>query len=109
VPDAGSCHAIADIPQRAASDGTSAAVAATGAPSLPPEACAAAQQLLARRIGPVASVIVRRAADAAGGSTPAFVAQLVAGVPATQQAALRAELEAALAPLQRGAEGVPGG
>ena len=101
VPDAGSCHAIADVPPRESSDDTSAEVPApvTGAQPLSSEACAAAQQLLARRIGPVASVIVRRAVDAAGGSAQAFVAQLVAGVPVGQRAALRVELEAVL---QRG-------
>jgi len=38
--------------------------------------------------------------DAAGGSRDAFIASLLAGTPASQQAALRAELEAALAPPQ---------
>jgi len=101
VPDAGSCHAIADIPPRAAADATSSAAVATGGQALPPEACAAAQHLLARRVGPVASVMVRRAAEAAGGSRQAFIASLVAGTPGPQQAALRAELEAALAADQR--------
>jgi serine/threonine-protein kinase len=106
VPDAGSCHAIADIPHREQADDTSAAVAATGGQALPPEACAAAQHLLARRVGPVASVLVRRAADTSGGSHPAFIATLVAGVPGPQQAALRAELEAALAAPHAGTRSV---
>jgi len=102
VPDAGSCHAIVDIPRRGLADETSAAVVGSAPEqALPPEACAAAQQLLARRMGPVASVLVRRAADAAGGSRDAFIASLLAGTPASQQAALRAELEAALASVQR--------
>ncbi|HEY8975969.1 MAG TPA: serine/threonine-protein kinase [Burkholderiaceae bacterium] len=101
VPDAGSCHAIVDIPHREGADETSAAVPAASAATLPPEACATAQQLLARRVGPVASVMVRRAADTAGGSLDVFVANLLAGTSASQQAALRAELEAALAPPQR--------
>ena len=105
VPDAGSCHAIADIPQRVQPDDTSVAIARPGQP-LSPEACAAAQHLLARRVGPVASVLVRRAADTSGGSHAAFIAKLVAGVPAPQQGALRAELEAALAAPQAGADGV---
>jgi serine/threonine-protein kinase len=107
LPDAGSCHAIADIPHREQADDTSAAVAQAG-PSLPPEACAAAQHLLARRVGPVASVLVKRAADTSGGSHPAFIATLVAGVPGPQQAALRAELEAALAALPSGGAGIMG-
>jgi hypothetical protein len=75
------------------------------APALSPEACAAAQQLLARRLGPVASVLVRRAAEAAGASRPAFVATLLANVPAAERDALRAELEAQLASPQRPAFG----
>jgi len=101
VPDAGSCHAIVDIPHRGQADETSAAVVGSAPEqALTPEACAAAQHLLARRVGPVASVLVRRAADAAGGSREVFIASLLAGTPASQQAALRAELEAALAPPQ---------
>jgi hypothetical protein len=104
VPDAGSCHAIADVPPRAPSDGTTAAVA-NAVPALTPEACATAQHLLARRVGPVASVMVRRAADTAGGSHATFIATLVAGVPGPLQAALRVELESALAALQTGGAG----
>ncbi|MFL6626494.1 MAG: serine/threonine-protein kinase [Vitreoscilla sp.] len=105
LPDAGSCHAIVDTPRREPA-GESPVPLAAGRPALAPEACTAAQQVLARRIGPVASVIVRRAADAAGGSHPAFVAALVAGVPGPQQDALRTELEAALA-LPRNRADVP--
>ena len=97
VPDAGSCHAIADVPLRGPSDETSALALDTSVPSLTPEAFATAQHLLARRMGPVAGVLVRRAADAAGGSREVFIASLLAGAPAPQQEALRAELEAALA------------
>ena len=71
------------------------------APGLPPEALSTAQQVLARRLGPVAGVLVRRAADASGGCAAAFVASLLADVPALQRDALRAELEALLAPPQR--------
>ena len=101
VPDAGSCHAIVDIPRREQTDETSAAALDASAQPLPAEAFAAAQHLLARRVGPVASVLVRRAAAIAGGSRQAFIASLLAGTPKSQQAALRAELEAALAPPQR--------
>ena len=105
LPDAGSCHAIVDIPARQRADDTSVSVAPAVAPvALAHAACVAAQQVLARRIGPVASVIVRRAADAAGGSHAAFIATLVAGVPGPQQAALRAELEAAWALPRDGAD-----
>jgi len=102
VPDAGSCHAIADIPHRAASDGTAATAEPVSEQTLSRQACTVAQPLLARRVGPVASVMVRRAADASGGSLRAFIDGLVAGAPGPQQAALRAELEAALAPAPAG-------
>ena len=58
------------------------------------ELCAAARPLLARRLGPLAGVLVKRAAEAAGGSRPAFIANLLVEVDAAQRAALRAELEA---------------
>jgi serine/threonine-protein kinase len=105
VPDAGSCHAIADVPPRASSDGTTAAAVAGAGLALTPEACATAQHLLARRVGPVASVMVRRASDTSGGSHATFIATLVAGVPGPQQATLRVELESALAALQTGGAG----
>ncbi len=69
--------------------------------ALPPEAIAGAQHLLARRLGPLAGVIVKRAADAAGGSRPAFIESLLAGLPEAHRAAARAELEALLQPPQR--------
>ena len=72
-----------------------------GEPGLPPEAIAGAQLLLARRLGPVAGVLVRRAADAAGGSRPAFIASLLDGLPEAHRDAARAELEALLPPSQR--------
>ncbi len=68
---------------------------------LPPEAVSAAQQLLARRLGPVAGVLVRRAADAAGGLRSAFIASLLDGLPEAHRAAVRAELEALLPLPQR--------
>ena len=69
--------------------------------ALPPEAIAGAQQLLARWLGPLADVLVRRAADAAGGSRPAFVAGLLDGLPEAHRAAVREELEALLQQPQR--------
>jgi serine/threonine-protein kinase len=82
-------------------EGTVIVAADAGSPAdaagLPPEACSAARQLLTRRLGPVAGVLVKRAADACGGSVPAFVASLLAEVPAAQRDALRAELAAVLA------------
>jgi len=78
-----------------------AEAAPEGGHALPPEAIAGAQQLLARRLGPVAGVLVRRAADAAGGSRPAFIASLLDGLPEAHRAAARAELEALLPPPQR--------
>ena len=86
-------HADADGPR-----GTSAAASDQG---LSDEAFATAQQLLARRLGPVATVIARRAADAAGRSRPVFMMNLLAETPADHRAALRAELQALLYPPQR--------
>ena len=74
---------------------------ALGEPALPTEVVAAAQRLLARRLGPVAGVLVKRAAEAAGGSRHAFVDQVVAALPASQQAGVRADLESLLRPPQR--------
>ena len=70
---------------------------ASSEPLLAPEVFAAVQQLLTRLLGPVASVIVRRAAEMAGGSRPAFVMHLLAELPEPRRAALRTELEALLA------------
>jgi serine/threonine-protein kinase len=73
-----------------------AGVPATTDPFLVPEVLGAVQQLMTRRVGPVASVIVKRAALTAGGSRPAFTANLLAEVPAAQRDALRVELDALL-------------
>jgi serine/threonine protein kinase len=89
VPEAGRHITFADAP--------AAAPPAAPAPRLPPELCAAVQQVLARRLGPVAGVMVRRAADAAGASRPAFLASVLAGLAAPHRAALQPELEALLA------------
>ena len=78
-----------------------ATIAASLGASLPPEVCSSAQHLLARRLGPVAGVLVKRAADLAGGSRPAFISNLLAGMPEPHRAALRTELEGLLAPPQR--------
>ena len=61
--------------------------------------------MLARRLGPVAGVLVKRAADSAGGSRPAFIASLLAEMPALDRAALRAELETLLVAPQRTGSG----
>ena len=102
VPDGGSCHAIADVPHRVPAAGTTVSGEPESEQTLPRQACTIAQPLLARRVGPVASVMVRRAADASGGSLRAFIDGLVAGAPGPQQDALRAELEAALVPAPAG-------
>lgn len=86
-------------------DGTHFAGAAAAGETLPPALFIAAQRLLTRELGPVAGVIVKRAADAAGGSGRAFVAHLVAELPAPRQAALRAELAALLDRPQRSGSG----
>ena len=79
-----------------------AASVATSGPALPPEIVSAAQHVLARRLGPVAGVLVKRAADTSGGSRHAFVDHLLTALPVLhQQAGLRAELEALLQPPQR--------
>ena len=102
APDADQHRAFLGHPPRRDADGTLAASAVAGAPPVPPAACNAAQHLLARRLGPVASVLVKRAADSAGGSLALFVTHLLADLPDPHRAALRAELEALLAPSQAG-------
>jgi len=74
--------------------------------ALPPEVCNAAQHLLARRLGPVAGVLVKRAAECAGGSHAAFVAALLSELPEPDRATLRAELEALTAPSQQAESGL---
>ena len=81
------------------------ALRAPGDDALPPDACANVQHLLARRLGPIAGVLVKRAADAAGGSRSAFIASLLAQTPAPERAAWHAELEALLAAPQRAESG----
>ena len=93
-------EADANDPQPPPED--TAASVATGGPALAPEIVSAAQHVLARRLGPVAGVLVKRAADISGGSRHAFVDHLLAALPvAHQQAGLRAELQALLQPPQR--------
>ncbi|MEP6502003.1 MAG: serine/threonine-protein kinase [Betaproteobacteria bacterium] len=89
----------------AGSDGAGAPGAAASEPTLPPEVCNAVQHLMTCRMGPVAGVLVRRAADTAGGSRTAFVTALLAEVADRDRAALRAELEALLDPPQRSGAG----
>ena len=97
TPDAGKPQALFDgLPFREPGDLGTTATAWTGQ-ALPAEVCSAAQHLLTRALGPVAGVLVKRAADLSGGSRPAFVASLLSEVAAPQRAALRAELDALLA------------
>ena len=93
-----------DLPSGDA-DGARATSIASSGDVLPPEVCSAVQHLLTRTLGPVAGVLVKRAADAAGSSRPAFIANLLAEVAFPHRAALRAELEALVAPTQRAASG----
>jgi len=81
-------------PEAAESAAAVEAVPPAAVQALPPETIAAAQQLLARRVGPLAGVLVRRAADAAGGAHAAFVANLLAALPEAHRDAVRAELDA---------------
>jgi serine/threonine-protein kinase len=97
APDAAGRTALSDSPSQGAADGASA----TRNPVLPPAVFDAAQQLLARRLGPVAGLLVKRAADSAGGSHSAFVTNLLAATPDPHRATLHAELDALLAALQR--------
>ena len=99
APDAGEREARFDGPPTG--DGTQATRAAASGQTLPPEVCMLAQHLLARRLGPVAGLLVKRAADMAGGSRPAFVMNLLAEVPGPHRDTFRAELEALLDPPQR--------
>jgi tRNA A-37 threonylcarbamoyl transferase component Bud32 len=98
VPDAERPETLFDGPLPAAAEAVSApdAAAAAREPFLPPAVLGAAQHVMTRLLGPVASVIVRRAAVTADGSRPAFLAHLLAEVPAAQRDAFRAELEALL-------------
>ena len=102
APEADASGTHVDKPLLVDADGVQAARVATDGPSLPPEIVSAAQHVLARRLGPVAGVLVKRAADTSGGSRHAFVDHLLAALPvAHQQAGLRAELQALLQPPQR--------
>jgi serine/threonine-protein kinase len=69
--------------------------------SLPPEIVNAAQHVLARRMGPVAGVLVKRAVDTSGDSRHVFLEHLLAALPVAQQAGLQTELQALLQPPQR--------
>jgi serine/threonine-protein kinase len=97
TPNAGQRDVSSDGPPARDADGARN----TGEPLLPTQVFAAVQQLLARLLGPVASVIIRRATAAAGGSRPAFVMHLLAELPEPRRAAFRAELEALLSAPQR--------
>ena len=92
------------VPHRDA-DATHATSVAPRMPGLPPELCASVQHLLARRFGPLAGVLVKRAVDVADGSREAFIVSLLAEIPAPHPDTLRAELETALAAPQRAGSG----
>ena len=93
------------VPDTAPHGDAAEPVPAARHPALPPEVCNAAQHLLARRLGPVAGVLVKRAAEGADGSHAAFVAALLAELPEADRATLRAELEALPVPPQRAESG----
>ena len=97
TPDPGRREALFDNTPPRHADGTRT----SNEPLLAPEVFTGVQQLLTRLLGPVAGVIVRRAADTAGGSRPAFVMHVLAELPEPRRAAFRAELEALLSAPQR--------
>ncbi|MEO5688166.1 MAG: serine/threonine-protein kinase [Burkholderiaceae bacterium] len=96
APAADPQEALFDSAAPGHADGAQAAGAASSEALLPPAAFVCVQQLLTRLLGPVASVIVKRAVLTAGGSRPAFITCLLAEVPAAQRDAFRAELDALL-------------
>jgi serine/threonine-protein kinase len=100
TPVADEPEALFDGPPFTDADGARPS-AASSDPTLPPEVRTSVQQLLTRTLGPVAGLLVKRAADTAGGSRPAFIMNLLAEVSVPHRAALRAELEALLYPPQR--------
>jgi eukaryotic-like serine/threonine-protein kinase len=105
VSDAGERPASFDSLPHRAEDGPQTMSATSSGASLPPEIRGAVQQLLAHRLGPLAGALVKRAADTAGGSRPAFIMNLLAETPAAERTALCAELEALLYPPQRAGSG----
>ena len=92
------------LPSREA-DASRVTSIASSVDALPPEIFAAVQHLLTHTLGPVAGVLVKRAADAASDSRPAFIANLLEEVAAPGRATLRAELEALVYQPQRVASG----
>ena len=82
-------------------DGTLAATLPSGAPPLSAEFCARAQQVLSGPLGPLAGMLVKRAAATARGSRSAFIVELLAQLPAPCPATLHAQLEALLSSTQR--------
>ena len=93
--DAGSLYA-AEAPPPPALGAAGLAGLVASAPVLSDQECTDIQRLLARQVGPLASTIVRRAADAAGGSRAAFIVNVLVDVPAVQRPVLREALEALL-------------
>ena len=80
---------------------TSRTLAASAAPyslGLSAALCAAAQELLTQRLGPGSGGLAERAAALSRGSRAAFLANLLAALPAPCPPALRSQLEALLAP-----------
>ncbi|MFL6700121.1 MAG: serine/threonine-protein kinase, partial [Vitreoscilla sp.] len=93
--------ATPDNPSDADADGTLAASVPASPLPLSAEFCARAQQVLSGPLGPLAGMLVKRAASMASGSRAAFIAQLLAQLPAPCPATLQAQLEALLSPSQR--------
>ena len=67
--------------------------AATAAAALSDEFKAAALQVVTRKMGPIARVMVKRAADGSGGSRERFVQALVEALPEADRRALQGELD----------------
>jgi tRNA A-37 threonylcarbamoyl transferase component Bud32 len=101
APDANQRQALLESLPTADAQSMQATGTAAGDQSLFPEMCNSVQHLLARRLGPVANVLVKRAADTAGASRSAFITNLLAEMPAPHRAEFRAELDALLPSLQR--------
>jgi serine/threonine-protein kinase len=98
TPGAAPRGAFSEAPGQEDADRTRAMSAAPAGPPLSAEIRSAAQSLLTDALGPAGGALVTRAERAAGGSRPAFLANLLAAMPVPCPAPLRAELEALLGP-----------
>jgi serine/threonine-protein kinase len=83
---------VTPVPAHAASLSSGAAATAHAADPISEDFKAKVLQIVTRKMGPIARVMVKRAADAAGGSQGRFVQTLLEAIPEADRWAVQGEI-----------------